>query len=647
MNGEQRVDYILKEIENKKSPMGSLKIFFGYAAGVGKTYAMLEAAHEVVKRNIDVVVGYVEPHARPDTMYLMNGLECIQPQTIQYNGINLKEFDLDAALKRKPQLILVDELAHTNVPGSRHKKRYQDVQELLKAGIDVYTTVNVQHIESLNDIVSSITGITVNERIPDSIFDQADQVEIIDIEPKDLLHRLEIGKIYGKNQAKQAMNHFFTLENLTALREISLRRCADQVNLASEVTGIKSHDDYHTDEHILVCLSSSPSNAKIIRTAARMANAFKGSFTAIFVETSDFENMSQEDLTRLRKNLRLAEQLGAKIEAVYGDDVPYQIAEFARLSGVSKIVIGRSTAKPRFWETKTLTEKLINYSLNLDIYIIPDTEHKTRYYPKHRKKKEYIRPVDGIKSIFVLIVASIIATIFDYLGFAEANIIIVYVLAVLIISIITVNRWPSLVSSVFSVLIYNFLFTDPRYSLMAYDKGYPITFIIMFFAAFITSTLAVRLKEHAKQSTKVAVKMKLLFDMNQSLQKAKNKKEIMNIVGKKLKELLNKDILMYPVENNELLEPEIFYVHEQEPQEDYLIRSERTVALWVFKNNKHAGASTETLSNAKCLYLAIRFQDRVYGVVGIGLGKDMLDTFEKGILLSILSDCALALENKL
>ncbi len=443
------------------------------------------------------------------------------------------------------------------------------------------------------------------------------------------------------------MNHFFTLENLTALREIALRRCADQVNFISEATGIKSHDNYHTEEHILVCLSSSPSNAKIIRTAARMANAFKGSFTAIFVETSDFENISEKDLNRLRSNLRLAEQLGARIEAVYGDDVPYQIAEFARLSGVSKIVIGRSIAKPRFWKTKTLTEKLINYSPNLDIYIIPDLENKNEYYKQlHVKKKEVIKPIDIIKCIFVLFCVSLIGKIFAYFGFDEANIIIMYVLAVLIISIITSNRWSSLVSSVFSVLIYNFLFTEPKYSLMAYDKGYPITFIIMFLAAFMTSTLAIRLKEHAKQSTKVAAKMKLLFDINQSLQKARNQKEIIEIVGKQLNKLLNKDVIVYPVGEGKLLEPKIFYIQDQNYKENYLTNSEKTVALWVFKNNKHAGATTQTLSNSKCLYLAIRAQDRVYGVVGIGLGKETLDSFEKGILLSILADCALALENE-
>ena len=277
-------DKLLKAIqeEERDKTRGRLKIFFGYAAGVGKTYAMLKSAHEAKQRGIDVVAGYIEPHARPKTAALLHGLEVLPSKSVPYNGITLREFDIDAALQRKPQLILVDELAHTNADGSRHAKRYQDIKELLYAGIDVYTTVNVQHIESLNDMVASITGVFVRERIPDSIFDQADQVKLVDIEPQELIERLKEGNVYRESQAKRAVNNFFTVENLTALREIALRRCADRVNILTENSRIKSHGDYHTDEHILVCLSSSPSNAKLIRTAARMANAFRSDFTALF-----------------------------------------------------------------------------------------------------------------------------------------------------------------------------------------------------------------------------------------------------------------------------------------------------------------------------------------------------------------------------
>lgn len=342
----QDPDQLLRAIRNDISSgsRGKLKIFFGYAAGVGKTYAMLQAAHQAKERGLDIVAGYIEPHARPQTTALLSGLEQLPVKEISYNGITLREFDIDAALKRKPQLILVDEFAHTNAEGSRHAKRYQDVQELLKAGINVYTTVNVQHIESLNDTVAAITGIMVRERIPDSVFDEADQVELVDIEPAELLERLASGNVYREEQAERAAVNFFTVENLTALREIALRRCADRVNLLTESARIQSRSDYHTDEHILVCLSSSPSNAKIVRTAARMVRAFRGAFTALFVETPDTAAMNQEDKKRLRENMRLARQLGAAIETSYGEDVPYQIAEFARLSGVSQIVIGRSTA---------------------------------------------------------------------------------------------------------------------------------------------------------------------------------------------------------------------------------------------------------------------------------------------------------------
>ena len=456
-NPEQLLKAIQADEENRNK--GHLKIFFGYAAGVGKTYAMLEAAHMAKQQGIDVVAGYIEPHSRPKTAALLNGLEVLPTREVLYNGMIRNEFDIDMALKRKPQLILVDELAHTNAEGCRHAKRYQDIKELLNAGIDVYTTVNVQHIESLCDTVSSITEIVVQERIPDSLFDNADQVELIDIEPQDLIDRLNTGNVYRQTQAKQAVENFFTIENLTALREIALRRCADRVNILTENARIKNHGDYHTDEHILVCLSSSPSNAKIIRTAARMASAFKGKFTALFVETPDFSVMSEENIKRLRSNVRLAEQLGAKIETVYGEDIPFQIAEFARLSGVSKIVIGRSSATKRHLLSKpTLTEKLIDYAPNLDVHIIPDTVSNAAVYQlRGGRKKNHIvfSATDTLKSTAILILSSLVGMIFHNLGFGEANIITVFVLGVLVTAVITKHQVYSLISSIVSVLIFN------------------------------------------------------------------------------------------------------------------------------------------------------------------------------------------------
>ena len=641
-------EWILRQIRSGEArhSRGALKIFFGYAAGVGKTFAMLEAAHEVKNQGIHVVAGYIEPHTRPETMALLKGLDCLPTRTVQHGDVQLQEFDLDAALAQKPDLILVDELAHTNAPGSRNEKRYQDIEELLQAGINVYTTVNVQHIESLNDMVASITGIAVRERIPDSVFDQADQVEIVDIEPQELIERLQSGKVYRHQQAQRAMAHFFTIPNLTALREIALRRCADRVNSRSESAGLQ-REEYHTEEHILVCLSSSPSNAKIIRTAARMAQAFKGAFTALFVETPDFPAMSKENLQRLRSNLRLAEQLGAKIETVHGTDVPFQIAEFARLSGVSKIVVGRSaTEKGHLFGKQTLTEKLIAAAPYLDIHIIPDS---TSSVPYHARKAKIVKfsAEDFFKTVLILLLSSCIGGIFDYVGFEEANIITVYVLGVLITSVVTKNRIYSLCSSVVSVLVFNFLFTDPRFSLQAYDKGYPVTFFIMFLAAFLTSSLAVQLKEHARQSALVAYRNKILFDVNQSLQQATGRDEILHSTALHLNRLLQRDIVVYPVLNGKLEKAKIFYIDpDQKSDLDYLTDSERAVALWVLTNNKHAGATTQTLSNAKCLYLAVRINQTVYGVVGISVGKEPLDSAEKSMTLSILGECALALENE-
>ena len=635
-NPDQLLKAIQADEENRNK--GHLKIFFGYAAGVGKTYAMLEAAHMEKQQGIDVVAGYVEPHARPKTAALLNGLEVLPTSEVLYNGMILNEFDIDMALKRKPQLILVDELAHTNAEGCRHAKRYQDIKELLNAGIDVYTTVNVQHIESLCDTVASITEIVVRERIPDSIFDNADQVELIDIEPQDLIDRLNTGNVYRQTQEKQAVENFFTIENLTALREISLRRCADRVNILTENTRIKNHGDYHTGEHILVCLSSSPSNAKIIRTAAKMASAFKGEFTALFVETPDFSVMSEENVKRLRSNICLAEQLGAKIETVYGEDVPFQIAEFTRLSGVSKIVIGRSSATKRHLLSKpTLTEKLIDYAPNLDVHIIPDMVSNAAVYQLRggRKKNHIVFSVtDTLKSTSILILSSLVGMIFQKFGFDEANIITVFVLGVLVTAVITKHQIYSLISSIVSVLVFNFLFTEPQFTLQAYDQGYPVTFIIMFLAAFLTGSLAIRIKNQAKQAAQSAYRTKVLFDTNQLLQQAKDKNEIVSATSNQLIKLLGKDIVFYLADGEVLDTPHIFSVTE-ENLESCISENEKAVAGWVLKNNKRAGATTGTLSNAKCLYLAVRSSSMVYGVIGIVMGEIPLDPFENSILLSI------------
>lgn len=633
--------------EEKEENSGKLKIFFGYAAGVGKTYAMLEAAHAAAAQGVDVVAGYIEPHTRPQTMRLLDGLERLPTLEVPYKGITLHEFDLDAAITRRPQLVLVDELAHTNGEGCRHRKRYQDIEELLKAGIDVYTTVNVQHLESLNDIVASITGVVVRERIPDRVFDRADQVELVDIEPRELIDRLAEGKIYRPEQAEKALGHFFSLENLVALREIALRRTADRVNQWAAGGKAAQENSYYTEEHILVCLSPSPSNQKIIRTAARMAAAFRGHFTALFVETPGFPNLDAKDRDRLRANLKLAEQLGATVETVYGEDIAFQIAEFARLSHVSKIVVGRSNTKRRFrFSRQPFSGRLAALSPNLDIYIIPDTA-AAPYRPTARvgKSTAAFHGLDLLCSVLLLAAATAVGYAFKLLGFSEANIITVYLLSVLGTAVITSSRVYSAVASVVSVLVFNFFFTYPEFTLNAYDKGYPVTFVVMFLAAFLASSLAVKIKQQARQSAQTAYRTKLLFDTNRMLQEARGPQEIAAATANQLTRLLERSVVFYPAEESVLSDP-VFYPGGTVADDKglCLTDNERAVAQWVLKNNKHAGASTNTLHGAYCLYLAVRGAEGVYGVVGIALGKDSLSTFENNLVLSMLGECALALE---
>lgn len=645
-------ELLLKQIngEQDQQVRGKLKIFFGYAAGVGKTYAMLQAAQEAKARGIDVVAGYIEQHTRPETMALLEGLEQFPVLEVPYRNIILKEFDIDGLIKRKPRLVLVDELAHTNAAGCRHMKRCQDVEELQRAGIDVYTTVNVQHIESLNDIVASITGVIVRERIPDSVFDNADLVELIDIEPKDLIHRLNQGKVYKEKQASRAIQHFFTVENLIALREIALRRTADRgYRIAENNKQVSGKGDYYTDEHILICLSSSPTNTKVIRTASRMARAFHGQFTALYVETPDSAGLSEANRKRLRDNLRLAEQMGARIATVYGDDIALQIAEYTRISGVSKVVLGRTANRRWFFPKQTFSEKLTDLAPNLDIYIIPDNSITRNEARKNQLKKKYrsekLTLADTFKTIVILALASLLGIWFDHLGFSEANVITVYILSVLVTAIVTKRRLYSLVSSILSVLVFNFLFTDPRMSLEAYDAGYPVTFLIMFVAAFITGTLTTKVKHQAQYASRLAYRTGILLDTSRRLQSTNDYEGIINTTAEQMLKLLNQTIVFYPVKDESLGEPVIFSdERDLTDTVEYTGEGEKAVAAWVYKNNKHAGATTETLPGAKALYLAVRSNDTVFAVVGIFLDDEGIDSYVKGLLISMLNECALAME---
>lgn len=640
---ENSTPYSPRYGEAETGGTGRLKIFFGYAAGVGKTYAMLEAAHQAQKEGVDVVVGYVEPHARPDTLALLEGLEVLSCREVDYRGIRLREFDLDGALARRPQLILVDELAHSNAPGCRHTKRYQDVEELLQAGINVYTTVNVQHLESLNDLVTSITGIVVNERIPDHVFDRANQVELVDIAPADLEKRLEEGKIYRQRQAKQALENFFTAENLTALREIAMRRTADQLNRTAVQE--KKGKAARAGDHILICLSSALSNAKVIRTAARMAEAFHSGFTALFVQTPETKELSGENIKRLRSNLRLAEQLGAQIATVYGADPAEQIAEYARVSGITKIVMGRVNHRQHPWiGQKSLADRLIERT-DLDVYIIPDRQPLYKKpLGKLRKSRVRFSWRDAVVTLLCLAISTAVGFAFDWAGFSESNIITIYILGVLVTAVSTSGHLYGAANSLLSVLAFNFFFTEPRFTLQADGPSYPVTFLIMLSSSIIASSLASRVKEQARMAAEKSYYTELLLGSSQKLQTIRTEWDCLRLTAEQLSRMFDRPVIYALNDADKELDFRI------EPADEHtllekLSTEEIGVAKWVQKNNKHAGATTNTLPDSKWLFLSVRGTRGVMGIVGVPIaGYVVPDAFEKNLMVALLGECGLSQE---
>ncbi len=649
----RRLQY--EEEEQRKRDKGKLKIFLGYAAGSGKTYTMLEAAHEAQKHGVDVVAGYIEPHARPDTQALLEDLPVIPPLLVAYKGVKLKEFDLDKALERKPELILVDELAHTNAEGCRNEKRYQDVKELLRQGINVYTTINIQHLESLNDLIENITHVKVRERVPDKIFDHAEQVEVIDLEPDELIERMKEGKIYGKFQAERALQNFFRREKLVALREIALRRTADRVNrMAEEERSLLDDQNYHTGEHILVCITGAPSSEKVIRTAARLAGAFHGKLTGLCVETPQMQEAGEEAKKALQHNMEMAKLLGARIVTVFGSDVAVQIAQYAIVSNVSKIVLGRTnhfTMRPMY--RSELLEKLTYMAPNVDVYIIPDMKQAKRYKPtrKRRKTEDSVGRIafDLLCITLVMVVATAFAFVLRSADFSEANIIMIYLLGVLVSSSIANKRIYALYSSLISVFLFNFFFTEPFYSLKAYDKGYPTTFLMLFIVGFLAATMTRKMKRQNLENAKNAYRTGILLENSQKLRRCKKKKDVWRQIAGQTVKLLNLSVLIYPVDERGVLEKPLLFPRRgmnQEELEQCVNDGEQGVVRWVVANHHRAGACTHTLPEARAIYLPIQDEEKVKGVMGIFLEKRRpIQEFEYGLLVAMLNETGVKLQD--
>ena len=631
---------VLEEAKN-----GKLTIFFGYCAGVGKTFSMLNTAQQKSVEGVDVVIGYIESHDRPDTQNLTYGLEKIPTKEVLYKGHHFSEFDLDKALDRHPQLILVDELAHTNAPTSRHKKRYSDIEELLRAGIDVYTTVNVQHIESLHDVVESITKVKVNERIPDYIFNDADDVKLIDVDINDLIERLKQGKIYSKTQAKRALENFFIKDNLIALREISLRKCADRINLYA-----KDENKQFLKEKILVCLGTSPTNQKVIRTASKMAQAFHGEFTALYVENSDSQELDLKAFQQLKKNISLAKELQANIVSTSGDDIAYQISQYAKTAGVSKLVLGRSYQKKSIFNKPTIVDKLTKLSPNLDIYIIPDNNSsKQNLNSVKYQYQNFFRfsTRDSSISISTLLIITILAYFAQIAGFDITTIILLYVLSSCIIGSLTLLPIYSFIIPFINVCLINYLFINPKYSLEMISSEYVMVLIVMIVVSFIINVLNFKLKKEKNSASLRAYSMEVLLETSQKLQQAKTYNDVMKETCVQLNKWLKRIIIFYPVNRKMLDKPYIYNPNNLlDDSNIFLTEKERTVAKWVYINNKNAGPTTSTLQEAKALYLSIRRNDKIYGVIGIDMiSNKALSQYEKSLIKTILNEVSLAMDS--
>lgn len=608
--------------DEAKQRRGKLKVFFGMAAGVGKTYSMLEAGRERRAEGVDVVVGYVEPHGRKETEALLEGLERIPTRVVEHRGATLAEFDLDAALARRPGLILVDELAHTNAPESRHPKRYQDVEELLAAGIDVYTTVNVQHLESLNDVVAQITGVVVRETLPDRVLEEADEVELIDLTPDDLLQRLKEGKVYVPQQAERALRGFFRKGNLIALRELALRRTADRVDAQME--------DYRRDKAIqepwpatmrlLVGVSSGPAAARLVRATRRMATGLRAEWIVVFVETPAELRRPESERDRVVQTLRLAESLGAETVTLSGANAATELLAYARARNISKIVIGKPE-RPR-WKDMLLgsvADDLIRKSGVIDIYVVSGESGDTEAPLRAR-----LQPTSSLRSYLwaplMVALAAAIALALDQMTFGEANLIMVLLLGVLAVAL-GGGRGPSIVASLLSVLVFNFLFVEPRLTFAVGDTRYLITFAVMLAVGLVVSTLVARFRLQAAASRARERRTAALYALSRELASVRGLENLLGAAVRHIHEVFDGQVVVLLPNASDRLQPwgavagwAKSLTHQQifAPSPP-----EQGVAQWVYDHRQPAGLGTDTLPSAEALYMPLVGAQRTIGVLGL------------------------------
>jgi two-component system sensor histidine kinase KdpD len=635
-------DELLAQVkaEEQQRTRGKLKIFLGYVAGVGKTYAMLEAARQRQAEGIEVVVGYVETHGRAETEALLQGLEIIPRRQVAYRGVSLPEMDVDAVLARRPPLVVVDEFAHTNAPGSRHPKRYQDVEELLIAGIDVYTTLNIQHLESLNDVVAQITGVTVRETVPDRLLDEANEIVLIDLPTNELLQRLNEGKVYVPDQAARAMQKFFRPGNLAALREMALRRAAervdDQMRAYMQTRAIPG--PWPVAERLLVCVSPSPLSERVVRAGRRLADPLNAEWLAVYVETPGQASLPEADRSRVARTLQLAETLGAKSITLTGRDVVETLVSYARQHNVTKIIAGKP-ARPawRDWLSRSLVDKLIQYSGDIDVYIITDTSKTVQPAEPFTFKPRSSWP-GYVQSLGLVGLVTLIGELI-HTYIVPTNLVMLFLLVV-VIAAVRLGRGPAIVASISSVLVFDFLFVPPRLTFAVSDTQYLLTFAALFIVGFVISTLVSQTREQAVAALRREAQTTAVYALSRDLAGAVGLEAITQAVITHIGQTFDREVAIFlPVPDGQRL------VVQAASADFGLDEDKYVVATWAFQHGQPAGRGTDTLVAADARYLPLKTARGVVGVLSIKLSKTgqastpeqrrLMDTFASQTALAI------------
>lgn len=640
-------DRLLAEVQadSAKQTRGKLKIFFGMSAGVGKTYAMLEEARKRAAEGVDVLVGYAEPHIRPDTEAVLVALDILPYRFIDYRGATLKEFDLDAALAKRPTICCVDELAHTNAPGMRHPKRWQDVAELLDAGINVYSTLNVQHLESVNDLVERITGVRVRETLPDAVFDAADEVELVDIAPEELLERFKEGRIYRPEQAERASRHFFTKGNLIALRELALRRTADRVDdqMQQHRQAERLRHVVPSGERVLVCVGPSPLSARLVRSARRLATSLRAKFIAVSVEPEGAAAHSPAQRNQTEVNLKLAEELGAQVVVLTGRNVAAELLAYATEHNVTKIVVGKPD-RPKWRDVLfgSVVDDLIRQSGGIDIYVIRGEVSGERAAPIKPSPQVPVR-MDWSGYLTAIAVVAVTTAIgwplYHRVGIENENILMLYLLGVLWVST-RLSRGAAVLASVLSVAAFDVTFVPPYYTFAISDRQYVVTFGVMLLTTLVISTLTHRVRRQVEGARYRERRTASLLGLSRELAGSRSAEEIAAATERHAADAVGGTVALWLADKNAKLMP----VQTSTTAATFDAR-EQGAAQWAYEHAQPAGRGTNTLPTAAGTYVPLPGGRHVHGVIGVtGMPEGSFNGERRQMIEAFASQAAVAIE---